>query len=157
MQRTLLLVDDEANIVASLKHLLRSEGYCILTASSGLEGLELLATNPVGVIISDQRMPEMTGVDFLRRVKNLYPDTVRIVLSGYTELRSVIDAINEGAVYKFLTKPWEDEQLREHVREAFQRYELKQENVRLSREIERANSELSEINLDLERRVAEKT
>ena len=157
VQRTLLLVDDEANIVASLKHLLRSEGYCILTASSGLEGLELLATNPVGVIISDQHMPEMTGVDFLRRVKNLYPDTVRIVLSGYTELRSVTDAINEGAVYKFLTKPWEDEQLREHVREAFQRYELKQENVRLSREIERANSELSESNLDLERRVAEKT
>lgn len=155
-ERTLLLVDDEVNIAASLKRLLRSEGYHILTATSGMEGLELLATNHVGVIISDQRMPEMTGVEFLRRVKQLYPNTVRIVLSGYTELKSVTDAINEGAVYKFLTKPWEDEPLRDSVREAFHRHELKQENIRLSHEIEHANSELSKINRDLERRVAEK-
>ena len=155
-QRTLLLVDDEANIATSLKRLLRSDGYHILTASSGKEGLELLATNHVCVIISDQRMPEMTGVEFLSRVKTLYPDTVRMVLSGYTELKSVTDAINEGAIYKFLTKPWEDEQLRENVLEAFQHYELKQENKRLRQELERANSDLMEINRDLERRVAEK-
>ena len=155
--RTLLLVDDEVNIATSLKRMLRGDGYHILTATSGMEGLELLASNHVGVIISDQRMPEMTGVEFLRRVKQLYPDTVRIVLSGYTDLKSVTDAINEGAIYKFLTKPWEDEQLRTQVHEAFHRYELKQENVRLSHEIERANGELSNINRDLERRVAEKT
>lgn len=156
-ERLLLLVDDEVNITTSLKRLLRSDGYRILTATSGQEGLELLATNPVGVIISDQRMPAMTGVEFFQRVKDIYPDTVRIVLSGYTELKSVTDAINEGAIYKFLTKPWDDEQLRDHVREAFQRYELKQENVRLGRELERANAELSEVNRDLEMRVAEKT
>ena len=156
-QRTLLLVDDEVNIATSLKRMLRSDGYHILTATSGMEGLELLASNRIGVIISDQRMPEMTGVEFLHRVKQLYPDTVRIVLSGYTDLKSVTDAINDGAVYKFLTKPWEDEQLREQVHEAFHRFELKQENIRLSREIERANSELSNVNRDLERRVAEKT
>lgn len=156
-ERLLLLVDDEVNIATSLKRLLRSDGYRILTATSGQEGLELLATNPVGVIISDQRMPAMTGVEFFRRVKDIYPDTVRIVLSGYTELKSVTDAINEGAIYKFLTKPWDDEQLRDHVREAFQRYELKQENARLGRELERANAELSEVNRDLEMRVAEKT
>ncbi|MDP3744986.1 MAG: EAL domain-containing protein [Methylotenera sp.] len=157
VQRTLLLVDDEVNIATSLKRLLRGDGYRILIAGSGLEGLELLATNAIGVIISDQRMPEMTGVEFLRRVKQLYPDTIRIVLSGYTELKSVTDAINEGAIYKFLTKPWEDDQLREHIHEAFQHYELKQENVRLSHEINRANSKLSSINSDLERRVEEKT
>lgn len=157
MQRTLLLVDDETNIMASLKRLLHGDGYRILTASSGLAGLELLATHSVGVIISDQRMPEMTGVEFLHRVKQMYPDTVRIVLSGYTDLKSVTDAINEGAIYKFLTKPWEDDQLRDNVREAFQRYELKQENIRLSHEIERANNELSEINRNLELRVTEKT
>ena len=155
-ERVLLLVDDEANIATSIRRLLRGDGYRIITAGSGMEGLEQLAVNPVGVIISDQRMPEMTGVEFLRRVKELYPDTVRIVLSGYTDLKSVTDAINEGAIYKFLTKPWEDEQLRENVREAFLRYELKQENINLAREIERANSELSEINRNLERHVAEK-
>ncbi|OIQ87427.1 cyclic di-GMP phosphodiesterase Gmr [mine drainage metagenome] len=155
-QRTLLLVDDEVNIATSLKRLLRSDGYRVLTATSGKEGLELLAVNQVGVIVSDQRMPEMTGVEFLRRVKGLYPETVRIVLSGYTELQSITDAINEGAIYKFLTKPWEDEQLREHIREAFQHYELKQENIRLTSEIEHANEELSEINRDLKLRVAEK-
>jgi nitrogen fixation/metabolism regulation signal transduction histidine kinase len=90
-------------------------------------------------------------------VKDIYPNTIRIVLSGYTELKSVTDAINEGAIYKFLTKPWDDDQLREQVREAFQRYELMQENIRLARELERANGELSEINRGLEMRVAEKT
>lgn len=157
LERVLLLVDDEPNIAMSLKRLLRADGYRILTATSGKEGLEILADNPVGVIISDQRMPEMTGVEFLGKVKDIYPDTIRIVLSGYTELKSVTDAINEGAIYKFLTKPWDDEQLREQVHEAFQRHELKQENARLARELERANGELSEINRALEVRVAEKT
>jgi diguanylate cyclase (GGDEF)-like protein/PAS domain S-box-containing protein len=156
-ERVLLLVDDEPNISMSLKRLLRADGYRILVATSGKEGLEMLADNPVGVIISDQRMPEMTGVEFLGQVKDIYPNTIRIVLSGYTELKSVTDAINEGAIYKFLTKPWDDDQLREQVREAFQRYELMQENIRLARELERANGELSEINRGLEMRVAEKT
>jgi diguanylate cyclase (GGDEF)-like protein/PAS domain S-box-containing protein len=149
-QRTLLLLGFEANIVASLKRLLHSEGYHILNASSEMEGLELLATYPVGVIISERNMPEMTGVEFLCLVKKLHPDTVRIVLSDYTELKSVIDN-----TIKLPTKPWEDEPLLDNVREAFQRYELKQENIRLRREIECANSKLSEINRELERRIGE--
>lgn len=156
-ERVLLIVDDEVNVASSLKRLLRSDGYRILTAESGKQGLELLAVNRVGVIISDQRMPEMTGVEFLRRVKDLYPETMRIVLSGYTDLKSITDAINEGAIYRFLTKPWEDENLHDTVREAFLRYELKQENIFLTEEIERANRDLSQINRDLEQRVAEKT
>lgn len=131
-ERTLLLVDDEINIVAALKRLLRCDGYRILTATSGMEGLELLATNPVGVIISDQRMPEMSGVEFLCRVKQLYPHTIRVVLSGHAEPRPVTDAINEGVIYKFITKPWQDDQLRELVREAFRYYALQQENIRLT-------------------------
>jgi len=87
-QRTLLLVDDEEYILTALKRLLRRESYRVLTAPSGHEGLELLAKNQVYVIISDQRMPGMMGVEFLRRAKDTYPDTVRIVLSGYTELQS---------------------------------------------------------------------
>lgn len=154
--RTILLVDDEANITSALKRTLRRDGYNILTANSGAEGLNLLATHEVGVIISDQRMPQMTGVDFLRKVKALYPKTFRMVLSGYTELESVTSAINEGAIYKFLTKPWDDEQLRDNIREAFQLYEMEQENLRLTRELQCANDKLSLLNLNLEQQVADK-
>ena len=157
MERTLLLVDDEENIVSALMRLLRRDGYHILRANSGKEGLELLAQHQVGVIISDQRMPGMTGVEFLSQVRELYPDTVRIVLSGYTELNSVTDAINRGAIYKFLTKPWEDDLLRANVDEAFQRHEMKKENARLNHEIREANEKLRRANLELEERVKEKT
>ena len=122
-ERTILFVDDEANILAALKRVLRPDGYRILTAASGREGLEMLATNPVQVIVTDQRMPEMSGTEFLGRVKELYPDTVRIVLSGYTDLESITRLINAGAVYKFLTKPWDDDQLRENMRDAFRYHE----------------------------------
>ena len=150
MERVLLLVDDEENILRSLKRLLRQEGYTILTASSGQEGLELLKENKIGVIISDQRMPNMSGTEFLSKVKEKYPDNVRIVLSGYTDLNSVTDAINQGAIYKFLTKPWEDELLRKNVNDAFEHYELSNENQRLTTELKQANEKLASTNLDLE-------
>ncbi|MBU0752675.1 MAG: response regulator [Gammaproteobacteria bacterium] len=156
-ERTLLLVDDEENILSSLARLLRRDGYRILRATSGREGLELLAANEVGVIISDQRMPEMSGTEFLSQVKELYPDTIRIVLSGYTELNSITDAINRGAIYKFLTKPWEDELLRANIEEAFRSHEMKRENLRLTDELKSANQALSELNRDLEQRVEDKT
>lgn len=117
--QTLLLVDDEVGVLNALSRLLRREGYTILTTSSPVEALELLAKNTVQVVISDQRMPEMSGTEFLSRVRKLHPDTVRIVLTGYTDLESVTSAINRGAIYKFLTKPWDDDQLRELIREAF--------------------------------------
>ncbi len=150
MERTILLVDDEANILSALTRLLRPAGYRILRAGSGREGLELLAQNEVGVIVSDQRMPEMTGVEFLRKAHELYPDTIRIVLSGYTDLNSVTDAINHGAIYKFLTKPWDDGLLRANIEEAFLRHEMKRENARLADELRAANEALEE-------RVLEKT
>ena len=84
----------------------------------------LLRNNSVGVILSDQRMPEMSVVEFLSQVKQLYPDTIRIVLSGYTDLNSVTDAINHGAIYKFLTKPWEDDLLRENISKGFNHFSL---------------------------------
>eukprot|EP01034_Spumella_vulgaris_P037353 gene37353-46089_t len=93
-------------------------------ATSAADALKLLAMNPVQVVVSDHRMPEMTGIEFLSRVKELYPDTVRIILSGYADLDSVIDAINRGAVYRYFTKPWDDEQLRECVQEAFRHQQL---------------------------------
>ncbi len=150
MTRTLLLVDDEENILRALTRVFRRDGYVLLTAPSGAAGLDLLAQHAVGVVISDQRMPAMTGVEFLSRVRVQYPDTRRIVLSGYTELKSVTDAINQGAVYKFLTKPWEDDLLRKNVEEAFTDFELRSENRRLTAELQKYNAELSQ-------RVEEKT
>lgn len=149
-KRTILLVDDEQNIVAALRRLLRGGDYQILTANSGQGGLDILAQNAVDVIVSDQRMPGMTGVEFLGIAKKLYPDTVRIVLSGYTELHSVTDAVNEGAIYKFLTKPWDDEQLRGHIEEAFKRKEMADENRRLNLEVRAANQDLANANRRLE-------
>jgi EAL domain-containing protein (putative c-di-GMP-specific phosphodiesterase class I)/FixJ family two-component response regulator len=145
-QRTVLLVDDEENILASLRRLLRRDGYRILTATSAAEGLLQLAGHEVDVIVSDQRMPHMTGVEFLRRAKQLYPDTVRIVLSGYTELESITAAINEGAIYKFLTKPWEDQLLRANIDEAFRQKALADDNRRLARQLHEANEELAGLN-----------
>jgi diguanylate cyclase (GGDEF)-like protein/PAS domain S-box-containing protein len=149
-QRTLLLVDDEPNILSALKRLLRRDNYKILTATSGKDGLELLGQNKIDVIISDQRMPGMTGVEFLRAVKTLHPETVRIVLSGFTELQSVTDAVNEGAIYKFLTKPWDDTQLRDHIEQAFRHKEMSDENQRLNQQVRSANQELAKANRQLE-------
>ncbi len=145
-QRTLLLVDDEENIVAALRRLLRVEGWLVLSATSAEQALQLMARHEVDVILSDQRMPGMTGVELLRRAKELYPHTIRLVLSGYTELQSITDAINEGAIYKFLAKPWDDEQLRGHLREAFALKEMADQNRRLDREVQAANRELAELN-----------
>ncbi|RBA22890.1 EAL domain-containing protein [Herminiimonas fonticola] len=148
--RKLLLVDDEPSILSSLKRLLRQDGYHIITAADGQAGLDVLAQTEVDVIVSDQRMPGMTGVEFLRKVKTLYPHTVRIVLSGFTELKSVTDAVNEGAIYKFLTKPWEDDQLRGHIAEAFQHKEMADENRRLDIQVRTTNQELASANRKLE-------
>lgn len=123
-KRTLLLVDDDKNILIALNRLLRNEGYHILSTTSPIEALELLATHQVGVIMSDARMVEMSGTELLRSVKGLYPNIVRIMLSGYNELESITSAINEGAIYKFLTKPWDENQLKEHLTESFRNYEL---------------------------------
>ena len=155
-QRRLLLVDDEPNIVAAVKRLLRSEHYQIFTANSGPEGLELLAGQPVDVIVSDQRMPGMVGADFLRKAREQYPESIRIMLSGYTELQSVTDAVNEGAIYKFLTKPWDDDQLRGHIADAFRVKEIADENQRLDLEVRTANQELAAANLRMEQLLAEK-
>ncbi|WP_332854134.1 EAL domain-containing protein [Duganella sp. S19_KUP01_CR8] len=155
-QRRLLLVDDEPNILAALKRLLRGDHYQIYTANDGPQGLAVLAEHPVDVIVSDQRMPGMLGADFLRKARELVPDTIRIMLSGYTELQSVTDAVNEGAIYKFLTKPWDDEQLRGHIADAFRVKEIADDNQRLHLEVRSANQELAAANRRMEQLLQEK-
>lgn len=129
-ERTILLVDDEPYALSALKRALRNEGYQILHTTSALEAFELLAMHRVQVIISDQRMPVMSGTTFLTKVKEMHPETIRIILSGYTELQSVLDAINCGAVYRFITKPWDDVSLRSQIKEAFTYQALLHENGR---------------------------
>jgi diguanylate cyclase (GGDEF)-like protein/PAS domain S-box-containing protein len=122
--KTLLLVDDEDNILRALRRTLRKDSYNILTCTSAQQAFELLALNNVHVIVSDQRMPGMTGTDFLKKVKDIYPNTIRMVLSGFTDLNSVTEAINQGAIYKYLTKPWDDSTLSESIQQAFKQYDL---------------------------------
>ncbi len=122
--KTLLLVDDELLVLTELSFLLCQDGYKILTARSAAEGFDLLALHPVQVVICDQHMPVMSGTDFLDRVKDMYPDTLRIVLSGYTDMESILDAINRGSVYRFYTKPWDNKLLRDNIRDTFQHHQL---------------------------------
>lgn len=155
-KRSLLLVDDEPNVSLALKRLLHSDNLQILVAESGQAGLDLLAQYPVDVIVSDQRMPGMTGVEFLKIAKDRYPETIRIVLSGDADMRSVTDAVNDGAIYKFLNKPWSDPQLCECIEDAFLHKEMADDNRQLQMEIVATNQQLAAANRKLERLVEPK-
>lgn len=142
----LLCVDDERNVLRALERIFMDDDYEILTASSGEEGLSHFDKNPdISVVISDYRMPGMNGVEFLSQVCNKYPDTVRIVLSGYADTASVVSAINEGQIYKFVSKPWSDEELRQTVAKAVESFSLHQQNQRMSMELEALKLELAEL------------
>ncbi|OGR14948.1 MAG: hypothetical protein A2097_09905 [Desulfobacula sp. GWF2_41_7] len=121
---TVLYVDDEEPIIASVKRLFRKEKFNLMTASSGEQGLEILKNNKIHLVISDQRMPQMSGTEFLTRVKANYPDTMRILLTGYTEINSIQEAINKGNIYKFLLKPWKGEDLKAEVYKTLEAYDL---------------------------------
>ncbi len=120
--QTILVVDDDVDTLSALHRLFRRDNYRVLTASSPSEAFELLALYRVQVVMCDQRMPVMSGTEFLSKVKEMYPDTMRIILSGYTGVQTVLDSINRGAIYKFYTKPWVDAELRDNVRLAFRQY-----------------------------------
>ena len=156
-QYMVLCVDDEENILNSLKRLLRKESYRLLTANSGQEGLKLLEENDVHLVISDQRMPEMSGTDFMAKVKTEHPDTMRIILTGYTDVDSITESINKGHVYKFLLKPWNDQNLKLEINQALEQYELVQANKRLHEQVLQQNEELTKMNENLEFLVKERT
>ncbi|PKN57183.1 MAG: two-component system response regulator [Deltaproteobacteria bacterium HGW-Deltaproteobacteria-14] len=138
--RTVLLVDDEPLVSRAIGRMLVLSGYEVLVASSGPAALELMATRPVGVIISDQRMPGMRGIELLRRVKDLHPLAVRLILSGQGDYETIQDAINQGAIYKYLLKPCSEDVLKASVAEAFQHHDLLSENQRLREKLSRADT-----------------
>ncbi len=147
-EKILLLVDDDPNVLKALKRLLRKENYRLLMAESGQQALNLLSENTVNVIISDHRMPVMTGIEFLSKVKQCYPDITRIVLSGYSDIDTMTQAINQGNIYKFIAKPWRDEQIKVAIKEAFVQNELRMENSRLTEELTKVNAQLTQKNVE---------
>jgi signal transduction histidine kinase len=140
-----LVVDDEPDVVKSVQDLLRRD-YRVLGATRAEEGLQRLREEEVHVVMSDQRMPEMTGVEFLHRVRDEYPGAVRLLFTGYADMRSVIDAINQGHVYRYITKPWDTDELQSLVRAAVDRYELTAERRRLLAALREKNEELEKAN-----------
>lgn len=139
--RTLLIVDEDEHSLKALAREMQREGYELLLANSAESALQLLAKHEVQVVLVEQRMKEMKGVDFLRRIKGLYPSTVRMVISGYTDLESLLPAINEGAIFRFVTKPWEADHLREHIKQAFRESDLLWENYSLRQQLLQASRE----------------
>ena len=154
----ILCIDDEQNVLRSLTRLFLDDPYEILTAPSGAEGLLILdQSGTVPVVISDYRMPGMNGVEFLSEVRKRWPETVRIVLSGYADTGAIVSAINEGQIYRFVAKPWNDDELRITVANALERYDLGRKNLELTEALRRKNDELTALNRDLEQRVVERT
>lgn len=143
---TLLLVDHDQGTLLALQSLLRHDAYRVLTARSTQEALERMASQAVDVLVCGHHTPQLDGFDCLRRARHLHPDTVRMVLSASTDLASVTDAINEGAICKFLSKPWDDSFLRASILECFARKTLSDENQRLDQELHRANEQLARYN-----------
>ncbi len=132
MAASILIVDDEEHVRSALRRSLRSEGYELIEAASGKEGLVVLKSRPVDVIISDHSMPEMTGIEFLKNARILRPDAVRIVLTGQADLAMAIKAINEDAVYRFLLKPWDGFDIKVLIKYALKHGAMVKENARLA-------------------------
>jgi DNA-binding NtrC family response regulator len=157
--KIVLIVDDEVDVLNAIKRQFRKEDFKIITAQGGVAALEKLKINRVQVVISDERMPGMGGVTFLQEVKKEYPDTIRIILSGYADTNSIISAINQGEVYRFISKPWSKDDLIDIIRQAFSQYEIIlknksymgkiiNQNRQLQKEIDSRNTAL-EISLEI--------
>jgi signal transduction histidine kinase len=146
----LLVVDDEADLVQSVKDLLRFD-FRVLGATRASEGLRLMQGQEVHLVMSDQRMPEMTGVEFLSQLRDTHPNTVRLLFTAYADLGAVIDAINQGSVYRYISKPWQPDELRTVLRQSLDYYNLQAERRRLIQELQQKNVQLEQANTDLQR------
>ncbi|UVM51670.1 response regulator [Pseudomonas sp. B21-015] len=154
---TLLLVDDEESILNSLRRLLRGQPYEVLLATSGAQALEIMAQRPVDLVMSDARMPNMDGATLLAHVHQRYPDTLRIMLTGYAEPAAIIKAINEGQIHRYISKPWHDEEMLLTLRQSLAYQHSERERVRLVQETWDQNERLKQLNTTLEKHVAART
>ncbi len=155
--QAILLVDDEPQILNSVRRLLRKESYRGFTAESGAEGLAVLRENTVHMIISDQRIPQMTGTEFLQQAKKLCPEAIRVMLSGYAEPEAILASINLGEVFRFIAKPWDDDDLRATIRQCMEHHAIVEENRRLTEQSARQVEQLEVLNRMLKMSVDERT
>lgn len=149
-RRTLLIVDDEVDVLESLRHQFHRT-YRVLTSPSGTEAIELLRANDVEVILSDQRMPGMSGDVLLRRARELKPDTIRMLFTGYADIQAVISAVNEGHIFRYILKPWDSVELEGIIRQGIEQHDLLAERRRLIAELQETNARLTEANDELAR------
>src|SRR5947207_303586 len=149
-RHSILVIDDEPDVVESVRDLLRLD-YRVLGATRAREGIGILAQEAIDVVMTDQRMPEMTGVELLHHVRETHPDAIRLLFTGYADIRAVIDAINRGSVYRYITKPWDPDELQSIIREACERYDLIAERNRLLSQLQAKNAELQAANAELRR------
>src|SRR6516225_4259757 len=140
-RHTILVVDDEIDVVTSVQDLLRLD-YRVLGATRAQEGLQLIRDLEIHIVMTDQRMPGMSGVEFLRRVREQQPDAVRLLFTGYADIKAVIDAINQGNVFRYVTKPWDPDELQSIIRQAADQYDLLVERKQLLAELQNKNQEL---------------
>ncbi|HUV51098.1 MAG TPA: response regulator [Anaerolineae bacterium] len=154
---TILCVDDEENILNSIRRLLRKENYNLLTALSGEEALRILEENDVQLVLSDQKMPQMSGMEFLSQVKKKYPDVIRIILTGYTGVDSITELINKGDLYKFFLKPWNDQNLKLEITRALEQYDLIWTNKILHKKVLEQNEALQITNKNLSESIQKTT
>jgi putative nucleotidyltransferase with HDIG domain len=157
VEHTVLFIDDEVNILKAIQRLLRHESMNVLTASRPQEALEILDKTRAQLVVSDQRMPEMSGVDLLAAVREQHPDIIRMMLTGYTEMKIAVEAINRGEIYRLITKPWNDEELKATLRQAFDHFDLKSEIKRLNQVTREQNFKLQDMNRNLEVKVRDRT
>lgn len=146
--RSILIVDDERNVLNALRRSLRTEGYALYLASSPAEALALLAKQPIDLVISDHLMPEMTGLELLKTVRERYPETLRIMLTGHSDLETAIQAVNQGEIYRYLGKPWDEAELKITLHIAFEHLALERENRRLLSVIRKQNEALEALEQD---------
>lgn len=156
-EHAVLFLDDEPNILKAIQRLLRNEPMRVLTATDPNEALAILRETPTQVVVTDQRMPSMSGVDFLSAVRDQHADMVRIMLTGYTEMNIAVEAINKGEIYRLITKPWNDDELRATLRQAFDHHDLKTEIKRLNTVAREQNFKLQDMNRNLEGKVRQRT
>lgn len=157
LKGSVLFVDDEQNILASLKRLFRNADFEVFTAQSGADGLDILVKHSIDVVVSDMRMPEMDGAQFLKMVSSKWPDTIRMLLTGFADLKSTVDAINDSNIYRYISKPWEDNDIKLTIQHALERKFLEKEHARLEVLTRKQNQELADLNASLENKVKART
>lgn len=154
---TLLCIDDEVNVLRALKRLLRSAPFKVLTATNSTEAFAIMEKEVIQVVIADQRMPEMNGTALLQKIKDKYPSTVRVILSGYSDVSAILETINRGEVYRFIGKPWDDQELKTTINQCFEHYALINQNVQLLRQLQQQNQTLEELNQHLQDTIQQRT